>query len=327
MDGDNIYDLFNPIDEFILDIEDSYPSIRPLLAHYTNLTTAEEILKRNEIWLSNPLFMNDYEEVRFGVNNGLNLARQNENLKQALSTNENLNIFSNFLDDHYHQYDNSDDEKDVFNTYIFCLSEHEDKNSDGLLSMWRGYGDTGRGVALVFDTSKIKPIHNSPLILGKVSYGSQEDRIKKLTELISSFADILKSNNLLSRNDLFYSAWALFERIKIFALFTKHNGFHEEQEWRLVYRPELDHANQFKTMKSYFNGPNGIEPKLKLQFDLLNKMLPEPLEFEEIIHRIIIGPSSASVLSERSTKLMLEMIGKQNLVPKVSSSSTPFRSK
>ncbi|WP_417432908.1 DUF2971 domain-containing protein [Kiloniella sp.] len=325
MDADNIYELFNPIDEFILDTEESYPSIRPLLAHYTNLTTAEEILKRDEIWLSNPLFMNDHEEVRFGVNNGVNLALQSHELRHTLSTEKNFDIFSESLNKRYDDYDHSRDETGVLNTYIFCLSEHKDNNSDGLLSMWRGYGDTGKGVALVFDTSKIVPDNNSPLILGKVSYGSQEDRINKLAELVSIFASIIKDHNLLEPDDLYYSAWALFERIKTFALFTKHHGFHEEQEWRLVYRPELDQGNKFKEMKSYFNGPGGIEPKLKLNFNLLSQVLPYELKLENLIHSIIIGPSSASMLSERTTKLMLEMIHKQKLITKVTSSSTPFR--
>jgi hypothetical protein len=33
----------------------------------------EAILRNDEVWLSNPLFMNDMEEVRFGINAGANL--------------------------------------------------------------------------------------------------------------------------------------------------------------------------------------------------------------------------------------------------------------
>ena len=43
---------------------------RPLLAHYTSITTLKDILKRQEVWLSNPLFMNDLEELRFGIIEG-----------------------------------------------------------------------------------------------------------------------------------------------------------------------------------------------------------------------------------------------------------------
>jgi hypothetical protein len=52
---------------------DSFPRRRPLLAHYTSISVLEAILKHNEIWFSNPLFMNNIEEVRFGIENGRNL--------------------------------------------------------------------------------------------------------------------------------------------------------------------------------------------------------------------------------------------------------------
>jgi hypothetical protein len=44
-------------------------------------------------------------------------------------------------------------------TYIFCLSEYDEANEkEGLLSMWRGYGQNGNGAALVFNPAKIVEI-------------------------------------------------------------------------------------------------------------------------------------------------------------------------
>ena len=43
---------------------------RPLLAHYTSLEVMAKIVENEEIWFSNPLFMNDHQEVRFGMLNG-----------------------------------------------------------------------------------------------------------------------------------------------------------------------------------------------------------------------------------------------------------------
>ena len=40
---------------------------RPLLAHYTSISAMERILQNSEIWFSNPLFMNDLQEMRFGL--------------------------------------------------------------------------------------------------------------------------------------------------------------------------------------------------------------------------------------------------------------------
>ena len=45
----------------------------------------------------------------------------------------------------------------MIDTYVFCLSEHAKDDTDGLLSMWRGYGGNGNGAAIVFDAGKLRP--------------------------------------------------------------------------------------------------------------------------------------------------------------------------
>src|ERR1700720_1028320 len=72
MDDAQILDMFRPLFADLLE-GDSFPAKRPLLAHYTSIPALEAMLRSNEIWLSNPLFMNDMEEVRFGINAGANL--------------------------------------------------------------------------------------------------------------------------------------------------------------------------------------------------------------------------------------------------------------
>ena len=44
---------------------------RPLLAHYTSIKVMESILSTSEIWFSNPLFMNDHQEMRSGLEAGM----------------------------------------------------------------------------------------------------------------------------------------------------------------------------------------------------------------------------------------------------------------
>ena len=44
----------------------------PLLAHYTSIRVMEAIFQTNEIWLYR-LFMNDLQEVRFGLREGQRL--------------------------------------------------------------------------------------------------------------------------------------------------------------------------------------------------------------------------------------------------------------
>ncbi|SRR6266478_2646568 len=72
MNDQEVFELFEPL-WADLKGDDSYPARRPLLAHYTSMVVLEAILRDNEVWFSNPLFMNDLEEVRFGINEGTNL--------------------------------------------------------------------------------------------------------------------------------------------------------------------------------------------------------------------------------------------------------------
>jgi hypothetical protein len=71
MDDVQIFNMFELLFADLLE-NDSFPAKRPLLAHYTSIPVLEAMLRNNEVWFSNPLFMNDMEEVRFGINAGAN---------------------------------------------------------------------------------------------------------------------------------------------------------------------------------------------------------------------------------------------------------------
>jgi hypothetical protein len=137
--------------ELTLDMDDLRFAIqnRPLLAHYTSLEVLEKIMKKDEIWFSNPLFMNDLEEIRFGVHQGARLFSQSKTVAEACGTPGRAQILENAFFHYYTQFD----QEHAFDTYVFCLSEHDPANTDGLLSMWRGYGGQGNGAALVFNTN------------------------------------------------------------------------------------------------------------------------------------------------------------------------------
>ena len=162
MDADYVDALFHPLfSEF--EGEDEYPNKRPLLAHYTSLNVVESILKNDEIWFSNPLLMNDLEEVRFGYIHGARIAKESVDIKNALKTTQRHSLFVDSLDHYISEYETND----LMDTYVFCLSEHSLDDGDGLLSMWRGYGENGNGAALIIDTSKIEEVDESPIMISK----------------------------------------------------------------------------------------------------------------------------------------------------------------
>ena len=67
MTDEEIGALFLPLEAELNDDFLWLVNNHPLLAHYTSIDVIEKILRSEEIWFSNPLFMNDLEEMRFGM--------------------------------------------------------------------------------------------------------------------------------------------------------------------------------------------------------------------------------------------------------------------
>lgn len=312
----NFQKLWNDINQ-----SETYPSNRPFLAHYTSIDTLEKIMSSNEIWFSNPLYMNDLDELRFGILEGADAFRRNQEIVDACGDVERYNMLRDAFEYAFDQFNN----KHALDTYVFCLTEHDPQNTDGLLSMWRGYGGNGHSAALVFDTSKFEYIEGSfPLILSKVSYFPKEGRLKWIDEKLTEFAALL-SEKPIPTEGLYLPAYALFERLKMFALFTKHHGFREEKEWRIVYLNERDGRKLLDPMLDYAVGRYGIEPKLKFKVAPIEGLTAKDLSLETIVTEIILGPTVSSPLAISSVCRMLEKVGKYELVGRVSHSTTPFR--
>jgi hypothetical protein len=301
--------------------ETSFPASRPLLAYYTSVEVLEKILVHNEMWFSNPLYMNDWEELQYGMNIGALQFRTNSPLIEASGSDEVHRKLVAYFDHLFYDFDT----KHAIDTYVLCFSKHSPENNDGLLSMWRGYGARGSGVALVIDTTKLGTIKNSPLILSNVHYASRQQRLEWIDSKLAQLAKIVRAQPKTDEN-LYCVAHSWIERLKLFSLFTKHNGFSEEQEWRVVYMSERDTTNALSSMLGYLVTARGVEPKLKLKLTALPGVVDSSVSIEVLTDRIILGPSISTVLAENSVRKMLRLNGKASLAERVMASSIPYRS-
>ncbi len=293
---------------------------QPLLAHYTSIQVMESILKNSEIWFSNPLFMNDLQEMRFGLNEGTTFFSNMEPLKKAGGNEARAEILQR---SYFHFFKYFDDHQ-AFDTYIFCLAEHDPQDNDGLLSMWRGYGQHGNGAAIVFDPSKVTLVPTSPLIFSKVFYVRDDERIAQVQSNLTSWVE-LTERLALPDDKLHLAAYAAFSLVKGLALVTKHSGFSEEKEWRVVYNPERDTTGALKPFLKYHIGNRGVEPKLKYQVGHIANVSAPDLALERIVERIILGPSLSSPLALRSVQRMLDSIEKPHYKPLLRPSTIPLR--
>ena len=304
-----------------INLQDDFPARRPLLAHYTSMSTLESILCGKQLWLSNPLYMNDLEELRFGMNVGSHRLLGDNRIRQECPSDESYA----YLIDAFHRYYSEFNEAGALDTYVACFSEHDvAEDDDGSLSMWRGYGAGGSGAAIVLNTAAVQHSTPSPLMLSPVAYLTSDERMSWIDKSLQSVAALVR----VAKNDtgmLEAIAYAWFQRLKMFALFTKHRGFREEREWRLVYLKDRDPSGVLSKMISYAVTHRGVEPKLKLQLEELANVLGVPVNLGLLVDRILLGPTASHALAIASAKRMLTLLNLPHLAEKVRASSIPFR--
>ncbi len=291
-----------------------------LLAHYTSLDSIEKILRSGEFWLSNPLYMNDWEELRFGMHAGAQALRESQLLKDACETTDAHEALLSRFDRLFGDFDNTH----ALDVYVLCLSAHPVGNTDGVLSMWRGYGAQGNGAALILDSTAFPKHGRLPLTLGPVVYATHAERVEWLNEKVSALASAI-SHHAKTEQNMDCAAQCLFQRLMLFALFTKHTGFVEEREWRVVYTMQTDFNQVMSESLGYLLTGKGVEPKLKLK---LTELRPDPESDStspQLISQVLLGPSQSTTLARASIRRMLSLIGHEQLCERLVASGIPFR--
>jgi hypothetical protein len=290
----------------------------PLLAHYTSVQVAEQIIKNEEIWLSHPFYMNDLEELRFGMLQGIQQFPIFAQSAAATPARAQL-LLNSFM-----QYVGHMNERTLVDTYVLCFCEHSPNDHDGALSMWRSYASQGHGIAIVFNTRNIPDPPQAPLRIAKVLYGLPNDRVQFLQGRLDQWAKITKAANLPD-DQLYLAAYGAFIFIKSFALMTKHAGFKEEAEWRVIYVPELDPQGLLLSQVGYHISHRGAEPKLKFKIAPVQGVVPGSLSLKNLVQFIILGPSIASLVAQEGFKRVLNKTCLDGFQDRVFASSIPLR--
>jgi len=304
------------------DQTNNYPAVRPKLAHYTTLQTLESILTGGQLWLSNPLYMNDHQEMRAGLNLGARLFYESAELKSSCKSVENHLYLTSAFSELFEKFSNTY----ALDTYIACFSLHDATVPDGRLSMWRAYSAEGSGAALIIDTQKFDAVEDDgpPLILARVEYITDGQREKWVRAKVLQLAGLI-DRHAKTFADLSTAVYHFIWRLKSFAIFTKHRGFEEEHEWRLAYLPENDPKGLLRSMFGYHHGTFGIEPKLKLRLEPMAGVISDNFRLDDCIDTILCGPTVSSPLAVASFQRMLHVLQKDHLGDRVKGSTTPFR--
>ena len=288
------------------------------LYHYTSLNGVLGILHSRAIWASHVSYLNDASEFLHGVSFAREIAG---------------NIF--MADDYLAAFGwavrHALEAVSAVDLYTASFSEKAD-----LLSQWRGYCPAGAGLCLGFDSDLLRDYClERGYRLEKCIY-THDEQIRQVRTLVSECLEEFPSRDLSRQDyekltskervdtDLAYQdrttrgsdstqANAATERLcanieKLTPLF-KHEGFHEEAEWRIV-------AN---------------EPREKIKFRASSSYLVPYIELPVVSHgsgsvlrEVIIGPNPNHDRCAKSIEMLLAAGGLSEV--EVKSSSIPFNS-
>lgn len=285
--------------------------------YYTTADVAARILTNKQIWMRNTMTMNDYMEV----DHGLECLRSAFQSEPGKAFDAALNACFPLL---------AEEIKDLFDTwvpyirrdtFITCVSEHSaDEDNLGRLSMWRAYG--GRtGVALVlnggvmFRESDALGAYASPVAyMNSVDFGDQFTQVAEAIHSEVEFVRILDREGLKN---------TVFNVLRFAALCTKHPGFREEREWRIVASPDMHPSHLLPKEVEVVRGT----PQTVLKINLKNH--PEKnligLTLPELLNRIIIGPCEFPDVMRRAFDQLLVDAGVPEPEQKIAVSDIPLR--
>lgn len=275
-------------------------SLNGHLAHYTSVYSASSIIENQELWLSHPKYANDFQEIEYAqrMMKDIFVGEWGERFINVLNAahgnvgDEVREIFEKYLTTDWKNI------SDLSNVYMTCFTEHvESEQKLGRLSMWRGYA-RDNGVALCFSTEPFKQESNKLKIYSSpVFYADFPDFLHQFVKIVLGLEENLTLLKNAEPQQLRISA----EYFLIFTLLsTKHPGFREENEWRILYLGEdVGHIE---------DGEHQEKPIKK--FKLANVQSGEiDLNISNIIDRVIIGPIEDSESVKKKLTDSMSIIG------------------
>ena len=286
--------------------------------HYTSADSAIQIFRSKEVWMRKSSCMNDFMEVQHGLNclsAAYNKTTTGERFKAALNhafdgiSTEIETLFNGWMP--HFQAD----------TYFSCVSEHSSlEDRIGRLSMWRAYGVT-TGVAIVMNNAAfLNPSDALGAYTSPVGYLRDQEFERELEKIASN---IEAEATFLASLDRESVKGTVFAMLRFAALCTKHPGFREEQEWRVVFSPTLLKSDLLVREIRVIDGVPQPIYKIPLR-DIPDKGLVG-IEIPQLVERVIIGPTQyPSAIREAFVDILREA-GVQDAEGKVFVSDIPLR--
>jgi len=291
------------------------------VVHYTSADNAMKIISSQTMWLRNTNCMSDYMEVTLGFSH----------LQRFFSDQNRMQRFAAALDACYPKL-GADSISHVSqwmpeiraNTYIASVSEHDPKEDlYGRLSMWRAFGQAATARAAIVmnvpDPWAAEGLHLTLLPIEYVTdYPEVEARLEQAVRDIIANIPFLRT---FPRDRLQFVVFGLLTSI---AVCSKHVGFTEEQEWRVIYLPNYWASDVIKPSTQTVGGIPQIVYEVPLKEDSAHDV--NGVGIPALVERIIIGPSVYPVPMAMAFIDALRKAGVPDPEKRVFVSNIPIRS-
>ncbi|UDL90198.1 DUF2971 domain-containing protein [Mesorhizobium sp. PAMC28654] len=257
------------------------------LAHYTSAKVLLDMLEKKEVWMRNARCMNDFSEIDYAkwcIQEYFRDEKRRDAFRLACENCHEgaFDFVSKLLDGHLPAIYNR--------TYISCLAQHDiEDDANGRLSMWRGYGGADVAVSIVLRKAAVIRDGSGPY--GIQGYPVQYPKMDGLFEDLNRRRDIMVENKEeISSGSFEYFRNHLFGMFQVLLATIKHPGFSEENEWRLIYLPDLNPSKDMEKTKVQIalNGMPQSIYKIPVNGEKFND--DRAVTVDELIQGIIVGP-------------------------------------
>jgi hypothetical protein len=211
-------------------------------------------------------------------------------------------------------------------TYIACVSEHgnddtgDEEDRIGRLSMWRAYGGT-TGVAIVLNNGPfLRPSAALKAYTSPVAYLSSEAFEVQFLRLINTIDANTSALKKFGEDQILAQ---IFESFRYSVLCTKHPGFREEREWRVIYSPAYEKSDRLIADIQTINGTP--QPIFKLPLQNVPEEDLYGVEIPELVERVIVGPTHFPDAIREAIVTQLQRNGLSNADSIVTVSDIPLR--
>lgn len=292
-------------------------------AHYTSAAVAMEIIQSKpedrSLWLRNATEMNDFSEIEFGrhcFEETLKDEALRDKFKLAVQQIDErmLHWIASALDEEAPRVKS--------NTYLLSLAQHDIKEQQsGILSMWRAYGGDANVCLILKPGPFVTEQTAYDVSLHPVSYGGFLDFRTGFSQMCDRLIERVDDLRKIDPDLVWFN---IKRAIDFMVLSTKHPSFHEEKEWRVIYRPPDPPTSP--DVPSKIVCVNGIVQKV---FYLPMVNIPDQgvngAELHEILERIIVGPTPNPRLVISAFVELLQQAGIENATDRVIYSEVPLR--